>query len=283
MKIGLVLEGGAMRGVFTAGVIDAFLEEGVDVDLCIGVSAGACLACSYLCKQRGRGYATMTDYLDNKDYCSISSLIRTGDLFGADFLYHKIPEELYPIDHAVFLKGKTSFYVVATNCRTGKPEYLQVRDLYRDVDYVRASSSLPLLARMVELHGEQYLDGGVSDPVPVLKAMELGCDKVITVLTRHRGFRKGAEVSVPLIRGKYHRYPNLIHDMKVRHTVYNDTLSRIGKLEGEGRIFVIAPERPLDIRRSEKNRERLRAGYDHGYTIAKELMPRMRQYLYGVR
>lgn len=279
MKVGLVLEGGAMRGVFTAGVIDAFLDEGIDANVCIAVSAGACLACSYLCRQRGRGYATMTDYLDEKDYCSLSSLIRTGDLFGAEFLYHKIPEELYPIDHSAFLNGNTEFYTVITNCRTGKPEYPRIRDMYRDIDYIRASSSLPLLARMVELNGEMYLDGGVSDPVPVLRALEMGCDKVIVVLTRHREFRKSPEFSVPLMLGKYRRYPNLIHDMKIRHEVYNNTLARIARWEREGRIFVIAPDHPLDISRAEKNGERLRQGYTHGCEVARELMPRMKAYL----
>lgn len=279
MKVGLVLEGGAMRCVFTAGVLDIFLEEDILPDLCIGVSAGACLACSYLCHQHGRGYATMTDSLNEKDYCSISSLMRTGDLFGADFLYHKIPEELYPIDHRAFLTGRTEFYTVITNCLTGKPEYPKIEDMYRDIDYIRASSSLPLLARMVELNGEKYLDGGVSDPVPVLRALEMGCDKVIVVLTRHRSFQKSKEHSIPLLQAKYRNYPNLIHDMKIRHEVYNDTLARIKRLERERKIFVIAPESPLDIRRAEKDKEKLRNGYLYGCRQARRSIPSLLEYL----
>ncbi len=279
MKIGLVLEGGAMRGVFTAGVLDVFLDQGIDVDLCIGVSAGACLACSFVCKQRGRGFAVMTDYLDNKDYCSVSSLLRTGDLFGSEFLYHKIPEELYPIDNTAFLKGKTELYAVVTNCSTGKPEYPRVTDMFRDVDYVRASSSLPLLARMVDLNGEKYLDGGVSDPVPLLRAMEMGCDKIIVVLTRHRAFRKTAEKSLPLIKAKYRKYPNLVEDMKVRHRVYNRTLDRVSELERDGKIFVIAPEKPLNISRAEKNMDLLKDGYKQGEDLASRLMPKLLEYL----
>lgn len=279
MKVGLVLEGGAMRGVFTAGVLDAFLECEVNVDLCIGVSAGACLACSFLCKQHGRGFSVMTDYLDHKDYCSISSLLRTGDLFGADFLYHKIPEELYPIDNAVFRKNKAEFYTVVTNCSTGKPEYPQITDMFRDVDYVRASSSLPLLAQMVNLNGETYLDGGVSDPIPVEKALDMGCDKVIVVLTRHRGFRKSPEKTVPLIQAKYRKYPNLVQTMKLRHQIYNDTLALISELEQEGKIFVIAPKQPLNIRRAEKDISLLKNGYQQGKSSALGSMNHLQRYL----
>ena len=279
MKIGLVLEGGGMRGVFTAGVLDAFLEKDLNADLCIGVSAGACLACSYLCKQVGRGFSVMTDYLDDRDYCSLSSLSRTGDLFGADFLYHKIPEELYPIDNTAFLNGKTEFHVVVTNCTTGKPEYPQISDMLRDVDYVRASSSLPLLARTVDLYGEKYLDGGVSDPIPVQKALDMGCDKTIVVLTQHRGFRKSPEKTMPLIQCKYRNYPNLVRDMRVRHQVYNDTLDQIASLERQGEIFVIAPEEPLKIRRTEKNRDLLKNAYRNGKETALRLLPALRTYL----
>ena len=279
MKIGLVLEGGAMRGVFTAGVLDVFLENGIAPDLCFGVSAGACLACSFLCKQKGRGFAVMTDYLGNKDYCSVSSLIRTGDLFGAEFLYHTIPEQLYPIDNEAFLQGKTDFFVVVTNCETGKAEYLPINDMFRDVDAVRASSSLPLLARTVFLNGKPYLDGGVSDPIPVQKALEMGCDKLIVVLTRHRSFRKTPEKSAPLVKLKYRNYPNLVRNMKIRHRVYNDTLDRISDLEKGGKIFVIAPEKPLKISRAEKDMNLLNDGYRQGKDLALRRMPNLLDYL----
>lgn len=279
MKVGLVLEGGGMRGVFTAGVLDVFLEQDLNPDLCIGVSAGACLGCSYLCKQKGRGFSVMTDYLDNKDYCSFSSLVRTGDMFGANFLYHKIPEELYPIDNTAFLKNKTEFYAVVTNCATGKPEYPQISDMFRDVEYVRASSSLPLLARMVNICGVNYLDGGVADPIPVQKALDMGCDKVIVVLTQHRGFRKSPEKTIPLIQWKYRKYPNLVHDMKIRHQVYNDTLDQITDLQRQGKIFVIAPEQPLNIRRTEKDIQLLNDAYQKGKETASTLISSLKNYL----
>ncbi len=281
MKIGLVLEGGAMRGVFTAGVLDVFLNKNLKTDLCIGVSAGACLACSFLCKQPGRGFAVMTDYRKERDYCSVYSLLKTGDLFGADFLYHKIPEELYPIDNEAFLQEATDFYTVVTNCITGKPEYLQVKDMIRDVDFVRASGSLPLLARMVPLSGIPYLDGGVSDPIPVEKALEMGCDKVIVILTQHRDYRKAPERFLPLISAKYRKYPNLVEDMKVRHEAYNHSLDQIASLEKDGKIFVIAPETPLGIRRAEKDMSVLRKGYEEGLRLGEEQFPSLQQYLYS--
>lgn len=279
MKTCIVLEGGAMRGVFTAGVLDVFLERNIEPDACIGVSAGACLACSFLTKQKGRGFAVMTDYLDNKDYCSLSSLVRTGDLFGSDFLYHKIPEELYPIDNDAFLAGKTELYTVVTNVETGAPEYHRVEDMFRDVDWVRASSSLPLAARMVDLQGQKYLDGGVSDPIPVKKALEMGFDKVIVVLTRHRAFRKSKEKTIPLIRLKYRSYPKLIEAMKNRHAVYNESLDLVKGLENEGKIFVIAPGDPLNISRTEKNMALLRDGYQQGRTLTESLLPKLTEYL----
>lgn len=268
MKTGLVLEGGAMRGVYTSGVLDFFLDQNIHFDVCLGVSAGACLACSYLSLQRGRGYAVMTDYLNNKEYCSLSSLLRTGDLFGAEFLYHKIPEELYPIDNSAFLKNSTKFYSVVTDCNTGAPAYLRVEDMFRDVDFVRASSSLPLLARMVEINGTFYLDGGVSDPIPVKQALFMGCDRIVVVLTRHRRYRKSKERSLPLIRCKYRKYPNLINAMENRHKIYNESLSLLDHLEEEGRALVLAPEEFLKIRRTEKNLDILQLGYEQGYQSA---------------
>lgn len=181
MKTGLVLEGGGMRGVFTGGVLDVFLEHSLSFDVCFGVSAGACFACSFLAGQHKRGYHVMADFIQKKEYCSVYSLIRTGDLFGADFVYHTIPEQLYPIDNDAFLKNSTEFFSVVTNCHTGAAEYHRIHDLFGDVDRVRASSSLPLVSRMVELDGKPYLDGGIADPIPVRHAFASGCDRVVAV------------------------------------------------------------------------------------------------------
>lgn len=279
MKHGLVLEGGAMRGVFTAGILDVFLEQNVQFDVCYGVSAGACLACSHLCCQKGRGYAVMTDYLDNKDYCSLSSLIRTGDLFGAEFLYHTIPEKLYPIDNEAFQKNSTEFHCVVTNCITGRAEYPIVSDMFSDVDLIRASSSLPLVSRMVEINDNKYLDGGIADPIPVQEAIAQGCDRVIVILTRERSFRKEREKTLLLIRMKYRNYPNLIKAMELRHEAYNASLDLISRLEQKDSVFVLAPTESLNIRRTEKDRQILQRGYDTGRDLALSQMDRIREFL----
>ena len=279
MKLGLVLEGGAMRGVFTAGILDVFLDRNLEFDDCYGVSAGACLACSYLCRQKGRGYAVMTDYLGNKDYCSLSSLIRTGDLFGAEFLYHTIPEKLYPIDNVSFHENKTAFHCVVTNCVSGRAEYPIVSDMFSDVDLIRASSSLPLVSRMVEIQGVPYLDGGIADPIPVREALAQGCDRVVVILTRERTFRKEKEKTLPLIRMKYRNYPNLINAMEARHEAYNASLDLISRLERDGTVLVLAPTEPLKIRRTEKDLQILQRGYDTGRDHALKELPRIRAFL----
>ena len=221
----------------------------------------------------------MTDYLDDKDYCSWSSLIRTGDLFGADFLYHKIPEQLYPIDNGAFLRNTTEFHSVVTDCRTGAAEYLQVKDMFADVDAVRASASLPLVSRMVQINGTPYLDGGIVDPIPVVQALNDGCDKAVVILTRHRDYRKGKEFSVPLMRLKYRKYPALVQAIEKRPQTYNETLARLSVLEQEGRVFVIAPEEPLAIRRTEKDRDVLRKGYEAGASLARLQMSQLEKFI----
>lgn len=279
MKIGLVLEGGAMRGVFTAGILDVFLDHKLRFDSCYGVSVGACLACSYLCGQRGRGYAVMTDYLENKDYCSFSSLRRTGDLFGADFVYHKIPEELFPIDNTAFLQNPTAFYSVVTQCRSGKAEYMRVRDMLEDVDMVRASASLPLVSRFVEIGGVPYLDGGIADPTPVKKALADGCDRVIAVLTRPRDYRKGKESVFPLIRMKYRKYPAFVDSMSRRPALYNETVAEISVLERAGKVLVLAPQEALPIRRTEKDREVLLQGYRDGISLGEAKISEIKRFM----
>lgn len=279
MKSCLILEGGAMRGVFSAGILDAFLEHNVSFDACYAVSAGACLACSFLAKQKGRGYAVMTDYLENRDYCSLSSLLRTGDLFGADFLYHKIPEELYPIDNRAFCSNPTRFYAVVTNCNTGVAEYRQVCDQFADVDIVRASASMPLVSRMVALDGEPFLDGGIADPIPLQKALSEGYDRIVVVLTRPRGYRKSPDRLFPAMRLKYRKFPNLLRVMKKRHEIYNESLSFVDRLDRQGEILVLAPESSLRIRRTEKDHAVLSEGYRHGYDLSNSRMEEIKNYL----
>lgn len=264
LQSGLVLEGGGMRGAFTAGVLDYFLENKLKFDSCIGVSAGACHACSFLAGQHRRAFEVSVNYLHDRRYCSLQSLLTTGDLFGAKMLYDTIPNQLYPIDNDTFLKSRTQFYAVITNCKTGHAEYHQVKDLRQDVGAVRASSSLPMLSRMVELNGARYLDGGISDSIPVRQSIQLGNAKNVVVLTQHRGYRKKENGLLPLLRFKYRKYPALLRQMENRHINYNNTLDFIEKQQEQGRVFVIQPQQPLRIGRIEKNAEKLTAVYEQG-------------------
>lgn len=214
-KVGLVLEGGGMRGAFTAGVLDYFLDKNLSFHTCIGVSAGACHACSFLSKQRRRGFETNTDYLEDETYCSFKNLMKTGDLFGVDMCYRKIPEELNPYDYQAFSENPTEFYVVVTNCKTGEAEYKKITDMHRGIHYVRASSSLPLLSRTVWIKNTPYLDGGIADSIPVKQSEKLGNHKQVVVLTRQRGYRKEPNKAMPAAYLRYQReFPKLVARMK---------------------------------------------------------------------
>lgn len=279
LQSNLILEGGGMRGVFTAGVLDYFLEQGLAFDRVIGVSAGACHACSYVAEQKGRAFATAVDYLDDKRYCSLHSLITTGDLFGAEMLYDIIPRELYPIDNDAFLQNSTIFQAVVTNCRTGRAEYPEIHHLHKDIGWIRASSSLPLLARMVSLQGGLYLDGGVADSIPIRYAMHSGGRRHVAVLTQPREYRKGPNRLLPLLKIKYRKYPALVQAMQNRHIRYNDTLDFLYAMESASRVFVLQPQESLGIGRVEKRKDKLRAAYAAGYREAKDRFVALLTYL----
>ncbi len=264
MKIGLALEGGGMRGVFTTGVLDVFLENNIEFDSVIGVSAGACHACSFLSRQAGRGFRVCANYVRDKNYCGLYSLIKTGDIFGAEMIYHTIPEKLDPIDNEAFLKGKTSFRAVVTNCETGKAEYPCISDMFNDVDYIRASSSMPGVSRIVEINGKKYLDGGVTDSIPLKRLIELGNQKNTVILTQPRNYVKGENRLMPFLRLKYKDYPQLVNAMQNRHKVYNETRDFIFKREKQGEVFIFEPPEKLDLSKVEKNPDKLFAAYTMG-------------------
>lgn len=279
-KTGLILEGGGMRGAFTAGVLDFFLDKDISFDTCMGVSAGSCHACSFLSKQRRRGFETNVDYLEDDNYCSLKSLIKTGDLFGVDLCYKKIPDELNPYDHEAFEKNTTAFYAVVTNCRTGEAEYKRITDMRKGIYYVRASSSLPLLSRTVWIQKQPYLDGGIADSIPIRKSQELGNEKNVVVLTRNAGYRKGPNRLMPAVYLRYQReFPKLVKSMKNRHIHYNETLDYLEKEEQKGTVFIIRPEEPLEIQRIEKDREKLEKLYQHGYKTAEKYFVPLKEFL----
>lgn len=279
VRVGIVFEGGGLRGIFAAGVIDYLLDNGIIIKNVMGVSAGACHACSYVSGQRGRSYAVSTDYLEDKRYMSMRNLRTTGDLFGSEFIYHTIPEELYPLDNEYFLNSGISFRAVVTNCITGKAEYPEIKDLFKDVDIVRASSSLPMFARMVDINGTPYMDGGISDSVPVKASEELGCARNIVVLTRPAGYRKKHERMMPVIKTKYHNYPEMTAALDNRYKVYNETMEYIDEGIGKGTILRIAPVKDLGIGRLEKDKNKLKLAYEEGYFVAEAMGEQIKQFL----
>ncbi|HJA68745.1 MAG TPA: patatin family protein [Firmicutes bacterium] len=276
---GLILEGGGMRGVYTTGVLDFFLDKQIEFTSCYGVSAGACHACSYLSKQRGRSFSTNVDFLKDKRYCSVHSLVTTGDLFGADMLYDIIPNQLIPYDYQTFDNNKCRFYAVATNCRTGEAEYFPVKEMHKDIIAVRASSSLPLLARRVVINDEEYLDGGIADSIPLKKSIQDGNVKNVLVLTRDASYRKKPNRLARIIRLKFTDCPELIKKLENRHERYNETLDFIQQEQEKGRAFVIRPRKAVHIGLVEKDRRKLEALYNEGYNDAKDAYPELMKFL----
>lgn len=268
---GLVLEGGGMKGIYTAGVLEFFMEKDLYFKNCYGVSAGACHLCSYISKQKKRAYRVALDYLNDKNYCSVRSLITTGDLFNVAMCYDEIPNKLDLYDYKAAARYEGNAYAVVTNIRTGEPEYMPLRELHRDIAAVRASSSLPLVARNVKIGSDYYLDGGISDAVPIQKAVKDGNIKNVVVLTKEVGYirKPASKSSLSLIKLKYGKYPKVYELMASRHTRYNDTLRFLNREGAAGRAFVIRPKEPNDIGRIEKDRKKLEWLYQLGYDDAK--------------
>ena len=278
-KFGLILEGGGMRGIYTAGVLDFFIENNIEINSCYGVSAGTVNACNYISKQKGRTYDIDTGYLDNRDYASVYNLITTGNYFGTEMCYHKIPMELNPFDFETYNKFDGDFYAVVTNCETGKPEYMKINDMKKDIDIIRASCSLPLMAQMVKIGEHNYLDGGVSDSIPVRQSVKDGNNKNVVILTRDIDYRKKANEMLPIIKLKYKKYPNLVKAIEQRHISYNRTLEYIENQRKSGNIFVIRPEEPVKIGRLEKSKEKLDELYRIGIKDAKKNHEKLKEFL----
>lgn len=279
-EAGLILEGGGMRCVYTAGVLDFFMDAGIWLSHCYGVSAGAVNATNYLSKQRGRTFRITANYINDKRYCSAKNLLTTGELFGADFLYNRIPNELDPFDYNAFETSDSSMTAVVTNVNTGKPEYKLLTDLRREMQWLRASCSLPLLAKIVKIGGGQYLDGGISDSIPLEKSLEDGNRKNIVILTRHNGYQKQPEGVTALLGGLlYKQYSQTLAAGKQRHIMYNQQLALVAEQERLGNVLVICPKAPVEIGRTEKNTKKLTALYEQGYADAKEKLKQIINFL----
>lgn len=262
-KTGLILEGGGMRGIYTAGVLDVFLERKIQFDGVIGVSAGAIHGCSFVAGQKGRSIRYYKKYCGDKRFMSFSNLLRTGDIAGEQFCYHDLPERLDPFDYGGFDRSGTEFYVVCSNLDTGKAEYMRIRDMRGEIDLMRASASLPYVSRPVLWEGKRLLDGGCTDSIPVTAFRNMGFIKDVVVLTRPRGYVKAPE-SVRLAPVYYRKYPQFVGALQNRHKVYNETIKEIEGLEAAGEIFVIRPTGALTLGRTEHDPAKLQEAYDMG-------------------
>ena len=278
LKTGLVLEGGGFRGIYAAGVLDVFLENRISPDGVIGVSAGAANGCSFLSGQKGRSIDYHTKYCTDPRFVSLKSFLKTGDVVGADFAYHELPEKLVPYDYEAFDNCGIPFFVTVANLETGKPEYIKINDMLADIDYLRASASLPYFSRIVEINGKKYLDGGCADSIPIKAFREMGFERNIIVLTRHDGYEKKQEHGL-LAKLLYKKYPEFVKALLGLSERYNKTLEYIRELEKNGEVFVIRPSRPLTIGRMEHDPERVRAVYEIGAEDATREMSALKSWL----
>ncbi len=280
MKKGLILEGGAMRGMFTAGVTDVMMEQGVEFDGAVGVSAGAAFGCNYKSRQVGRALRYNKRFCNDRRYCGLRSLLLTGNIYNTDFAYREVPLHLDEFDFAAYAANPMEFWLVCTDIETGLPVYHRY-DGYHDhgFDWIRASASMPMVSRTVEINGQKLLDGGISDAIP-LRFFELsGYNRNVVILTQPADYRKKKTSAMPLIRLLYRKYPALVNAMETRHRMYNDTLEYITQQEAAGNILVIRPAAPLPVSRVEKNPERLQAAYDIGRATAAAQLEAIRHFL----
>lgn len=276
-RIHLVLEGGGMKGVYTAGVLDFFLDQNLCFDAVYGVSAGACTAASFLSKQRGRGYHAMVDYVEDPKCVSKRSLHKTGNYFNKEFIYYKIPNELIPFDYEVAHQNPCKLYATVTNVETGKAEYYPCLDYYKDIEYVCASSSLPLLAEIQTISGKKFLDGGIADSIPYLEAKK-NAMKCVVILTKPKEYfcQKQNTILSKAIQLKYRKYPKLIKALERRHLEYNHTVKL---LVADPNVFVIRPSITLELSRLEKDKTKLEAAYQLGYHDAEEQWESLKEFM----
>lgn len=271
-NIGLVLEGGGMRGVFTSGVLDAFMKHNVYFKYIVAVSAGACNGMSYVSRQPRRARISNIDYLARYKYIGIRHLVSQGCIFDSKLLYDKFPNKLLPFDFDEYFKHSQNFEMVTTNCLTGTPMYLkELEDHQRSLDIVRASSSLPYVSKIVDVDGIPMLDGGIVDSIPVQRAIDMGYKNNVVILTRNKGWRdNGKDRKVP--HYVYKNYPRLRVALSRRHFAYNQQIELVNRLEESGQIKCIRPLRPIEVGRIEKDTDKLERLYEEGFCIGEEFI-----------
>ena len=278
MIVGLVLEGGAMRGMYTAGVLDTFLDNNIEVDGIIGVSAGVLFGVNYLSKQKGRVLRYNKKFIKDKRYMGLYSLLTTGNIINKDFSFYEVPFKLDVFDDKTFNESGIDFYATISYIETGEAEYVKLDSILDQMEVLRATSAMPFVSEIVEIDGKKYLDGGVTDAIPVDKCKELGYDKIIVVLTRVKEYRKKKSNDF-LAKIMYRKYPKLIEAMNRKYQLYNDTVERIIDSENKKEIFVIRPSRLVDISRIEKDENKLEEMYNLGIEDSKRTMESLKEYL----
>lgn len=280
-KTGLVLEGGGMRGVYTGGILELLLEKNISFPYVVGVSAGACNAASYVSRQTGRNKAVTIGYADHPEYISYKRFIRSGELFNMDLIFNQIPNKENLFDYNVFFQSNQHFYVGATDCHTGETIYYEKQELGDQFNKIlRASSSLPIIAPVIEHAGRTLLDGGLSDPIPIEHSINYGNEKHVIVLTQCKGYlKKPAKHGMWYFTRKYRKYPGLINIVKNRSLAYNKALEHVDELEKQGKAFVFRPEHLHGVTRLERKKDHLEALYKHGYHQANERYEEMLEFL----
>ncbi|MBT2695166.1 patatin family protein [Bacillus sp. ISL-55] len=277
---GLILEGGGMRGVYTAGVLEHFLENELFFPYVIGVSAGACQGSSYISRQPGRNKQVTIDYVKHQDYISYKNLLLKKELFGMDFIFDKLPNELVPFDFETFNSAAEKFLVGTTDCITGEPIYFDKNDVPKEfLKIIRASSTLPFMAPAIEFQGRTLMDGGIADPIPIRKAIADGVRKNVIVLTKPKGYRKKKSSLSWLPRYVYKEYKGLHTALETRYKLYNETLDYIEELEAKKEVFVIRPSKNLKVGRVERNPDKLTQLYDVGFEDVKESYGELKDWL----
>ena len=278
-NIGLVMEGGAMRGLFTAGVIDVFLENDITFSAAVGVSAGAAFGCNFKSRQNGRVLRYNKRFCNDKRYCSLESLVKTGDLYGADFCYREIPEVLDPFDNDAFEQNPMAFYVVATNVYTGEPVYKRLDKVDGDCyEWMRASASMPMVSRPVKVGGYTLLDGGMSDSIPLRFIQDKGYKKNVVILTRPRGYIKKTSNRLMLQAG-LRKYPAMIDVMADRHKMYAFERAYVFASEKQGSTLVLCPDQALSVNHTEHDPEKLQEAYDEGRKVALRELDKIKEFM----
>lgn len=280
-KVGMVLEGGAMRGMYTAGVLDMLMENKIKIDGIVGVSAGALFGVNYFSNQKGRVIRYNKKYCGDKRYISIRSLLLTGNVINKNFAFYKVSKELDAFDNDTYIKTNKPYYATATNVETGQPEYFEIKDVLHQLEELRATSAMPFASRMIKINGKKYLDGGISDSIPIDKCKSLGFEKIIVVLTQPLEYRKKplTKKKEKAVKFRFKKYPHLIDTMINRYKNYNNIIERIIDLEEKKEIFVIRPSKKINISLMEREPGKLQEVYDLGVNDCKRVIKILKNFI----